>query len=1199
MDIKLFNTNDKNFSKLSNDAYHLITIDGQKYPSVTNYIYSNMLTTPTYKLIIQNTEIKGVKKSDNELITAINFLLEKEEKNNSNTSENVSLGEMKKIIKKYKKDGDDDDPNIRGFAKISTEYEKIKKKHFPDDGNTQDKEKKEIEQYISKISNEVRKPFELINLKQLKQQLIDESIINQMGIYKLYDSYVEKELYNTIRNATEKGYASRVKIPEIANILLSTGNAPIQYESPDPFLGVGLDGRGANIVGTTLMQLRHNLRMQKNTNFNVDKEKEKNIYNVYLAYTALTKEMFTNKNWLTDYIGLKTPKQVIKKYGASNLVYGILSHSDVINMYKKDKLNHIIMTEIRSPGTLVINFRKNGMHQLQDILMSDKNDIIFNSYLEYMINKNYNDEIETETEQQYGKKTKLDKNIIRDNIIQRILAIQKNTLSRTQLRDIKHRVIDLFKIGMLSASLSDKIDKNIELLNIPSEKDIQQAESEEIIEEDIERTHVKINEEEIIEENSSLSDNRSSSPVIKSLKKQFKSHDKRYKKAIIKKNVNDDIPIEGGIFIEPVGQPIIIYRNLDQNMRDLKALVPEEYTGMLTIDYFNYPTIQHYIVARLIAETGVRRKSDLYGDVRIVKGVGITEGHQIIMVDPKSQGKIPEDYLSLNLVGQAYDKVKKETDDLLYPLYTLTALNSKFEDKDMQNLLVLTGDKEIKWNNPHNLYLGSGTKENIGLNYVGKTMMDIREKIKRNRKNNQLDIKPSDLVEFVQKDSFIMEWIKMKLTDMCNIINKTQNYLKIKTDLDYNLQEDKEFKKLIKAVLETIFRPCNYLTESETVLVPAFFVNMTKKCSIVSGIKPSKINYKGEYKWNKEIQKIIEETEKNINKLESTLWGSKIDHSIEEARNFEKYQRQEWEKLRDQLTSSDVSLKEKTKESNLFKKQQKEEYNEFWGLNRDKSHDDESNIEHKKKELKKELNDYLKKAESLDNHYNLLIIEISQMLWDRIYNMLKILIQHTKPSTSDNIKTFLVKVEDVTSEKSKCVSIVKNEEDNCIVSAILNLLTSISSITENIVPSLNIKLDENSVKLAGSIITNTSLMNVPEEIQSDTDQTDIQDQSNIQDVDENEVDQFDVDKQGLFPQDDEDENKEWDYDDNPYFEFGKSKSKKTNEDSDNIKQQVSLITTENTKLISKYVIKMVETIKNHRMSKKIKQSRINYFATMM
>ena len=68
--------------------------------------------------------------------------------------------------------------------------------------------------------------------------------------------------------------------------------------------------------------------------------------------------------------------------------------------------------------------------------------------------------------------------------------------------------------------------------------------------------------------------------------------------------------------------------------------------------------------------------------------------------------------------------------NFLFPLYTVTSLNSKFEDKDMQNLLLLTGDKEIKWNNPHNLYLGTGTKENPGQNYVGKTMMDIRERIK-------------------------------------------------------------------------------------------------------------------------------------------------------------------------------------------------------------------------------------------------------------------------------------------------------------------------------------------------------------------------------------------------------------------------------------------------------------------------------------
>ena len=235
----------------------------------------------------------------------------------------------------------------------------------------------------------------------------------------------------------------------------------------------------------------------------------------------------------------------------------------------------------------------------------------------------------------------------------------------------------------------------------------------------------------------------------------------------------------------------------------------------------------------------------------------------------------------------------------------------------------------------------------------------------------------------------------------------------------------------------------------------------------------------------------------------------------------------------------------------------------------------------------------MRNAESLDSHYNTLIKEISQILWDRIYNMLIVLVQNTKPSTSHNIKNFLVKVEDMISEKGKCITIVNNEENNCIVSSVLNLLSSISSITQNIVPTLDVKLDENSVKLAGSIIMNTSFIGSASEI----DQSTLEEKEPEQ-IDENE---FEVEEEGLFPQDDEEENKELDYNENPYFEFKKRKSGKENpdQDLDNIKKQVSLITTENTKAISKYVMKMVETIKNHHMSKKIKQNRINYFATMM
>ena len=59
-DIKLFNPNDKPFGKLSNNAYHPMTIDGKSYPTVTNYILSNMMTTPMWKTILQNTQFHTI-----------------------------------------------------------------------------------------------------------------------------------------------------------------------------------------------------------------------------------------------------------------------------------------------------------------------------------------------------------------------------------------------------------------------------------------------------------------------------------------------------------------------------------------------------------------------------------------------------------------------------------------------------------------------------------------------------------------------------------------------------------------------------------------------------------------------------------------------------------------------------------------------------------------------------------------------------------------------------------------------------------------------------------------------------------------------------------------------------------------------------------------------------------------------------------
>ena len=66
--ISLFNPKDLPFGDLSNNSLHFMEIDGKKWSTVTNYIYSNMMKdTPSYSIILQNTETKNVQKIYEEL----------------------------------------------------------------------------------------------------------------------------------------------------------------------------------------------------------------------------------------------------------------------------------------------------------------------------------------------------------------------------------------------------------------------------------------------------------------------------------------------------------------------------------------------------------------------------------------------------------------------------------------------------------------------------------------------------------------------------------------------------------------------------------------------------------------------------------------------------------------------------------------------------------------------------------------------------------------------------------------------------------------------------------------------------------------------------------------------------------------------------------------------------------------------------
>ena len=1152
--INLFNPNAVPFGQLSNNSYHPMTINGKKYETVTNYIYSNMLTTPILRSLVQHAKIKAVGGVNKELMTAIDYLLEEKDYN-------IQSGKYKKEI-----------ITVGGQKRVF--YKEVGKQE-----EHKQKEEKDEKKYQDVIARRVRKPFESVDLKQLKAQMEAESAIKQMGIYQLYNQSKEQELFDVINSAVHKGYEVRFKDPQLQRILLDTENYPIVYKSRDRFLGDGEDGKGYNLVGRNLMQIRHNLRIQS---IEKDKEEEKKriygeIYDTYKAYVFLRSELMDNNNQLKEYLGL-SPKQIIDRYG-STYKKGFPTEETVITMYNRDQLNPIVMKSIHRPGTLVVNVRKTGIRQLRDKMIRYSQDIIFNSYLEYMIEKNYED---------------LSKDQIGDAIAQ-----QKASISPIKLEKIKERVIDLFKLGMLSASLSDRIDKEIEQLDIPSEDEVKETELVEIAPE--------VEEKEIKEENSSSSSSSSkdSDPVTKMMKKMFKED--RLKKDEL---INMIIAVKGGnkedykdwskkdlqkrldaldednwrgqekktkehkssdLYKKPSGQPIDVFEDDVKNLPEIRPFNPSFFTGMLSINNNSYPTIQHYIITRLIASTGTEQKVDSFGITTIKKGMGISNAYKLVLVDPNRDGSKPEDFLTIYLAGKVYDEKEEETNIMLLSLYTATSLNKKFEDRSLQDLLLLTGNAKIKWNSPQNFYLGAGTKDHPGRNYVGETMMDIREKLRESREDEEeIDIEVKDIVKLVSKDDFVLSWVKMRTKDMCNVVYKFQQYLKIKDNITIDLSEKEILIRLVTFVLDVVYQPCTALSGKISISVPEFFTTIVSKCRMSLG-ESSKIYSEDGWKYNKETLDHIKAIEQQITQLEMKYDESfRNNHSKQEGEEFNKNQREEWSEFMNKLNKSDISQQKKLKTMDDFKLKQEQDYNAFWGIVPVKPNKiDEIKHNNQIKRLKREISKYKEKVEKSDAFRYDTIKEISQIYWNRIAIMLGTLIKNINQPSSSNIRSALLEVEMLVSQNMNCVRIIEDEKENCIVSALLNLLTGIKEFKETF--STSPDLDEDDVKLAGSIILNSNIDYTiihPEEIDSDV-----------------EEEKFDIDEGGVFPSEK----------DEPEFGFkwGMNGTKYVN-----IEQQVFLISNNNSEVITDEIIKQIEVIKDSKVPSKIKQNRINFFATI-
>jgi predicted NAD-dependent protein-ADP-ribosyltransferase YbiA (DUF1768 family) len=280
--------------------------------------------------------------------------------------------------------------------------------------------------------------------------------------------------------------------------------------------------------------------------------------------------------------------------------------------------------------------------------------------------------------------------------------------------------------------------------------------------------------------------------------------------SLCEKPIIPDIPISDQTVIKFAAE------NSDEFSKKFSPIVYHD--RMIVIDSLKYPTIAHYILSLLINQQTLSNSYSLlfkFGKIR-----DKPKSIDFLAIDDLNEtyGTIKDNYLEKNLMNLA-----------------VLSLNSKFKDRNLQNILLYTNDSKLVWNDHEDYYLGNGTKELHGKNIVGKILERIRDKIivSRQEEKSLGDLSQGDIDNlFSIKDpdsNFLKDWLRMRLKDVCTVLTIMERYSDTK-----NIQTKNE--KFIENVFYGIYHPCDIIYNSaENIKIGKPSVEFTKLIGNIRG----------------------------------------------------------------------------------------------------------------------------------------------------------------------------------------------------------------------------------------------------------------------------------------------------------------------------------------------------------------------------
>lgn len=545
--------------------------------------------------------------------------------------------------------------------------------------------------------------------------------------------------------------------------------------------------------------------------------------------------------------------------------------------------------------------------------------------------------------------------------------------------------------------------------------------------------------------------------------------------------LEEEINIEEPEIIPMQGTPIKVYTSAAENSSETGVFSPV-YEKDFKVDGLIYPTVAHYITTCLLAATGMKineRAKPAY-----TRGMTMVEAYNLL------SSNLINKMIPINDATQIWETRYNETFKELLKEFSRIALNKKFTHSGMQNLLLLTGDKEIIWGDKHDAFLGLGEKPAQGSNTIGKLMMEIRANLK-----GKIDSKTFtpylQMFTFFLQDPFMRNWIRRRVKEMIGMVSK----------LHALTPEEEITPTFIDNVLKEIYIPCNTVNSLNEVeplstlprkeisskkkeslkvvpYMPREFIIMVDECN---GLPPVEDTVTKEIA---EKKKALEEEEKNLDiKL-----NKKLEKSMEKLENEINLSREEVVKKIQEMEKTAAFQKKNTAEQN------KERAKIWRSMSRDVNTKldqqagkithaivDRKSLPQYEKNIAPIVQDLLelyKKQKEMLEHKDRMYEEISIAYWERATSSIHSLLSLLKNTTEDDVRKLIIGAEELASKPSLCTNIgveLQDPTENCIASALVNILVGIERFTKFY--KIEFVFD---VQLAASILLGKSVKRMPD-----------------------------------------------------------------------------------------------------------------------